>query len=130
MLKGLQARRVLEELKEGWEQADNSDLPGQRETESDGLMKGPESENDGRARKLERKNSLLGRLFGRKKCGAASEEERTGTEAVKEILVLSAQFPPPDMHIPKVMPQRSPVTLASLPMALPASPKRHSQLPR
>ena len=97
MLKGLQARRVLEELKEGWEQADNSDLPGQRKTESDGLMKGPESENDGRARKLERKNSLLGRLFGRKKCGASPEEERTGTEAVKEILVLSAQFPPPYM---------------------------------
>ena len=127
-LKGHRARQVLEELSEGREQADNGDLPGQ--PESDGRMKGPESENDGRARKLERKNSLLGRLFGRKKCATASEEERTGTEAVKEILVLSAQFPPPDMHIPKVMPQRSPVTLASLRMALPASPKRHRQLPR
>ena len=129
-LKGQQARRVLDELREGREQVDSGDLPGQPGTESDGLVKGPESENDGRARKLERKNSLLGRLFGRKKCAAASEEERAGTEAVKEILVLSAQFPPPDMHIPKVMPQRSPVTLASLRMALPASPKRHRQLPR
>ena len=96
-LKGPQARRVLEELREGREQADSGDPTGQPETESNDRVKSPESEKDGRARKLERKNSLLRRLFCRKKCGAASEEERTGTEAVKEILVLSAQFPPPYM---------------------------------
>ena len=67
---------------------------GKREPEVDGIH----------GRKLERKNSLLSRLFGRKKSGdeeaasaAVLEDER------KEIRVFSAQFPPPDINIPKVV---------------------------
>ena len=41
-------------------------------------------------KKMERKNSFLGRFFGRKK---------SGTSPKKEILTFSAQFPPPDMEI-------------------------------
>ena len=64
---------------------------GKREPEVDGIQ----------GRKLERKNSLLSRLFGRKKSG---EEETSGVveEGKKEIRVFSAQFPPPDINIPKV----------------------------
>ena len=50
-------------------------------------------------RKLERKNSLLSRIFGRKKSG---DEEAAPVLAEKEIRVFSAQFPPPDINIPKV----------------------------
>ena len=62
---------------------------GKREPEVDGIQ----------GRKLERKNSLLSRLFGRKKSG---EEEGSGVVEEKEIRVFSAQFPPPDINIPKV----------------------------
>ena len=50
-------------------------------------------------RKLERKNSLLSRIFGRKKSG---DEEAVPAKEEKEIRVFSAQFPPPDINIPKV----------------------------
>ena len=67
---------------------------GKREPEVDGIQ----------GRKLERKNSLLSRLFGRKKSG---DEETSAVveEGKKEIRVFSAQFPPPDINIPKVHPK-------------------------
>ena len=40
-------------------------------------------------KKMERKNSVLGRLFGRKKSSSSSPK--------KEILTFNAQFPPPDL---------------------------------
>ena len=55
-------------------------------------------ESDTKARKLERKHSLLDRLFGRRK----TEEE--ASEVKKEIRVFSGQFPPPGVILPKVRP--------------------------
>ena len=52
-------------------------------------------------RKLERKNSLLSRIFGRKKSGDEEAAPVLAREE-KEIRVFSAQFPPPDINIPKV----------------------------
>ena len=70
--------------------------------ESDG-RKGGKTEVDGiQARKLERKNSLLSRLFGRKKSGGEEEASPVVEEGRKEIRVFSAQFPPADINIPKV----------------------------
>ena len=65
---------------------------GKREPEVDGIQ----------GRKLERKNSLLSRLFGRKKSGGEEEASAVVEEGKKEIRVFSAQFPPSDINIPKV----------------------------
>ena len=44
-------------------------------------------------KKMERKNSFLGRIFGRKKSSSGSSPTK------KEILTFSAQFPPPDLDL-------------------------------
>lgn len=61
---------------------DDNDSTKNEEVENEHERESPEP------KKMERKNSVLGRLFGRKKSSASPK---------KEILTFSAQFPPPDL---------------------------------
>jgi len=61
---------------------DENDNSKHEETEVEQERESPEP------KKMERKNSVLGRLFGRKKSSGSPK---------KEILTFSAQFPPPDL---------------------------------
>ena len=75
----------------------------------DGEREGEDGARESVVTRVERSNSLLSRLFGRKKGGAegGGGAGGGGAEGRKEIRVYSAQFPPPGILLPKVLLPRS-----------------------
>ena len=108
LAKGGSLRLSKKEAKEFKEETDNS-----KNEEAEDEME------DESPKKMERKGSVLGRLFGRKKSNPSPK---------KEILTFSAQFPPPDL-LESIKKSRSLQQSSSTETQTPPSVKKKPSLP-
>ena len=108
LAKGGSLRLSKKEAKEFKEETDNS-----KNEEAEDEME------DESPKKMERKGSVLGRLFGRKKSNPSPK---------KEILTFSAQFPPPDL-LESLKKARSLQQSSSMETQTPPSVKKKPSLP-
>ena len=108
LAKGGSLRLSKKEAKEFKEETDNS-----KNEEAEDEME------DESPKKMERKGSVLGRLFGRKKSNPSPK---------KEILTFSAQFPPPDL-VESLKKSRSLQPSSTMETQTPPSVKKKPSLP-